>query len=344
MRFDLKPWDRNRPRRKAPVADCVVSRGGKTFGLRAQNGMLFFREEGDAGKTWAIAAPLPPKIEGEIGAYEAFWGKEYGRGNVARCVVALASARQVPVFLRGDGTGWARESWNRDDIPFSHRVSMHFWMEGDDEAVIAELNGVSDQIESALEKLDFPPDTTDDEEIEWACGSPEELEQLVGWICALEGALWADPKAYSVEVMVSAENAFARAHIAEVEIASFGGAVHGTSFIPNRESDVLEFNFYDTLGDAPIPLSNRFFDLMDLALDANTPLGLFWQYTDEGAGRCADAPEAPTFAIQVKAPTREEVESARASLRRSLGTLVPLNELERMLSDDAPRTLPRSEW
>jgi len=350
MRFDLQPWDRNRPRRNPPVADAVVSRGDKTFGVRAQNGILFFRQAGDDGKTWAIGSPLPPEVEGKVAAYEVFWRENYEGGNVARVVVPLVylqiwNERQIPLFLKADRTGFARESWNRDDIPFSHDVSMHFYLEGSDEVLIGEVGSIHSQLADELEQRDFPPDTPDSEEVEWACGSEEELQQLVGWICALETALWEDAEVRAVEVVVDTENAFARAHVSRINFfPNEGRGERKACFGVQEQNDQMQVLFDPIENDTPFRPSGRFFDLMDLALDANTPIGLFWQYTDQGAGRCADAPYAPSLSFEIVRPSEEQGASANDALRRALGGFVPTDELERILRDDAPRQLPRHEW
>lgn len=350
MRFDLKPWDRNRPRRNPPLADAVVSRGGKTFELRAQNGILFFRDASDEGKTWASGSPLPSEIEGEVAAYEAFWEENYARGNVARVVVPVVylqslNERQIPLFLKADGTGFARESWNRDDVQFSHSVPMHFYLEGSDEVLVGEVKGLHEQIANELEARDFPSETPDSEEVEWACGSSQELEQLVGWICALETALWDDAEVRAVKVVIDAENAFARAHVSSIDFLPNEGRGDRTScFGVQEQDDQMQVLFDSIENDAPFRPSGRFFDLMDLALDANTPLGLFWEYTDQSAGRCADAPRAPSVYLEIARPDAKQIEEAREALRRWLQSAVPRAEVEDIVGDDAPRALPKHDW
>jgi len=364
MRFDLQPWDRNRPRRNPPLADAVVSHGGKTFGLRAQNGILFFRQASDGGKTWAIGSPLPGEIEGNVAAYEAFWAGEYVKGNVARVVVPvvmlhLFNKRQIPLFLKGDGTGFARESWNRDDIPFSHDVSRHSWLEGSDEVLLREVKSVEDFLENELAQLEFPSETAGDDEdegIEWACGSMDELRRVVGWIGALEPVFW-EGDARAVKIDILAENAFARAYVWRID------------FVPDRDiagelrlevapnSDQLEWvaqhiyipqddgsSLVEPQTEPPFLPSGRFFRLLDVAIDANTPLGLFWAYTDQGAGRCADAPHAPCISFEIARPDAEGIERAREALRRWLQSAVPRAEVEEILGDDAPRELPKHDW
>lgn len=365
MRFDLKPWDRNRPRRNPPLAHCVVAHGGKTFGLRACNGILFFRDQNDAAKTWAIASPLPPEIESDPAHFEAFWRREFERGHVARYLAPLVllhifNKRQIPLFLRSDGTGWARESWNRDDVEFRHRVSLHEWLEGADDTLLGELGEVEDQLEEQLSGLDRPREETneDPEQIEWACGSQNELEQVMGWACALETKLWERAAILRVQVEFAAENSFARAHLSRLRFLDGRNRVEDSSgyetasatdaltFVPEHVYEDSSEGWQTMTGQTKTPFlpSGRFFRLLDLSLDQNTPLGLGWQYTDQGAGRCADAPHAPTFYFDIKRPPGDGASRAAQALRGWLDGAVPASEIEPILSDEAPRDLPAHEW
>lgn len=366
MQFPLSPWDRNRPHQNPPLADCVVSHGGKTFGLRAQNGILFFREQSDPAKTWAIASPLPPEIESDKTKFESFWRREFERGNVARYVVPLVmlhvfNKRQIPLFLRGDGTGWARESWNRDDVEFKDCVSLHAWLEGADETLLEELIDVENQLEDEFSALSRPcEERNEDEEerLEWACGSQDELEQVVGWACALETRLWERDQVLRVQVGFAAENAFARAHLSRLrfvngrnqEESSTGfetaGVADEMTFVPEHVYEASSEGWQTMTGQTKTPFlpSRRFFRLLDVALDQNTPVGLMWQYTDQGAGRCADAPVAPTFSLDIKRPKSDGPSQAAQALRKWLRGAVPATEVESILSDDAPRDLPAHEW
>ena len=359
MQFSLFPWDRNRPRRHLPLADCVVSLNHKTFGLRAQNGMLFFRDQNDPAKTWAIATPLPVEIEDQT-QFEAHFQEHYERGNVARFVAAtvmlhIFNERTIPLFLRGDGTGFARESWNRDDIEFSHRVSMHDFLEANDELLLASVAEVGRFLENELSQMPFPPDS--DAECEWACGSLEELRPAIEWACALEPCLWRIDKVSGVSVDIAAENAFSRAHVRYIALVPdmSGNGDLGITVAP--DTDRLEWIggfIYSSLEDGSqlarekttpsfVP-SNRFFRVLDIALDQNTPMGLFWQYTDQGAGRCADAPHPPTISLKFARPSNAQTEAARDKLRSWLQNAVPRAEVEEILADDAPRELPKHEW
>lgn len=366
MRFDLKPWDRNRPRVHPPLAERVIEHGGKTFGLRACNGILFFRDQSEPDKTWAIASPLAPEIEGDKPQFEAFWRREYERGQIARVVVPLVklhifNARQIPLFLRGDGTGWARESWNRDDIAFSHRLSLHEWLEASDEVLLSQLREVENSLEEKLSQMSFPPETQDEDagdQIEWACGSHDELEQVIEWACALESRLWEREEVLRVQVEIAAENAFARAHLSCIRFLNGRNKEEdSTDFETASATDELTFveqHVYEESPEGwqtmtnqtkpPFLPSRRFFRLLDLALDQNTPLGLMWQYTDQGAGRCADAPRAPTFSFDIpRLKTKNQAQTGQ-TVRKWLREVVPASEIEDILSDDAPRELPAHQW
>jgi hypothetical protein len=342
MRFDLKPWDRTRPRLRPPLADCVVEHGGKTFGLRAQNGLLFFRDQSDQRATWAIASPLPNEIEHDPTHFEAFWRREFERGQVARYLVHFHSylERAVPLFLLGDGTGWCREGWNRDDIAFSHATSMHDFLEGSDEVLKGNLFDVEAQLEEKLAQMPFPDGTPmgDDGRVEWLCGSLEELERVAGWICTLETALW-KPGAASVELDIATENQFARAHVDGVSLHTPTEHLW-LSFYCDELTDALSLS-----GDGEkLPLSRRFWTLFDLALDLNTPSGIHWEYHDYGQNRTADEPHAHLISLEFARPAIEERAQARVQLRRWLAPLVPASELEALLEDDAPLPLPEHKW
>lgn len=347
MQFSLFPWDRNRPRRNPPLADCVVSVGDKTFGLRAQNGILFFRDQSELSKTWAIATPLSGEIENDISKFESFFRREYERGAVARYVVHLSSPldRTVPLFFRANGSGFCRESWNRDDLPFSHSVSMHVWMEGDDALLTRDLDDVEAQLWAQLDGWSGPllMDGNADE-FEWMCGSKEELQRVGSWICVLEPALW-KPATDSVEITVEAENSFSRAHISSIEARAHDGVLsHGVYLHVNAESDSDELRTWGSQHE--VALSNRFWRLFDLALDQNTPAGLYWEYRDYGQNRAANEPLSPDFQLSYELPADARVSRihARTELREWLRELVPASEIEDIMNDDAPRNLSVKKW
>ncbi|BCM90546.1 hypothetical protein IAD21_02400 [Abditibacteriota bacterium] len=340
MQFLLPPWDRNRPRLHPPQVESVMEVNGKSFGLRAQNGILFFREALNPSKTWAIGTPLTPELEGDKVGREAFFRREFERGNVARYVVHLDSyvERTLPLFLRGDGTGWCREAWNRDDLTFSHSVSMHVWLEGDDKTVIEDMRDVERQLDQQLEQLPYPDDLKNPE-VEWLCGSQEGLYQLAHSICALENAFW-KANTSDVTLNISAENSFARAYIREVEL-------HGATENFNASHmwmDVDENDQSRLWSGESMPLSRRFWSLFDIALDQNTPIGLHWEYRDYGQYRTADEPYAPSVELRMPRPTSIEQLEALGKLRQWLAPILPEAEVERLLNDDAIVLLPKTRY
>ncbi|RYX82568.1 hypothetical protein EON83_18525 [bacterium] len=351
MQFLLPPWDRNRIRIQIPQADSLVALGGKTFALRAQNGLLFFRDITDPAKTWAISTSLTPELEADSEAREQFFVRESGKGNVARYVVYLDSylERTVPLFFHGDGTGWCRESWNRDDIPFTHAVSMHVLMEGADATITENLRDVQSQLEQRLSSLDWPEDVNwydDESKIEWMCGSREGLQQVLGWICAMESSFWNARGTQSVGLQVASETPFSRAHICEIAVGPDNNRDE-LSLEADSQSDEISIDYgfsaqpgFDT---HPLP-SRRFWTLCDLALDENTPLGTYWEYRDYGMGRSADAPNPMWFSFKFEVPSAHEVEAAMTHLKAWLRGKVPISEIETLLHDETPCEFPKKEW
>ncbi len=345
MEFLLAPWDRNRPRVHPPLADSVVAIKGKNYGLRAQNGILFFRDAANREKTWAIAAPLTAELEGDVAGREAFFRREFERGNVARYLVHLDSylERTVPLFFRGDGTGWCREAWNRDDIPFSHSVSMHVLMEGSDKAITDDMGDVQSQLEGQLANMDWPADVkwSDGEEgVEWLCGSREGLEEVLGWVCDVEGSFWEGRNIEDVQLTVASETPFSRAYISQVEVGR-AAKRDELSLEADMQSDEVSVSY--GFEAHPMP-SRRFWTLCDLALDENTPIGTYWEYHDYGMGRCADGPNPIWIYLTLGAPTEEQIEVARAQLRAWLQSKVPGSEIEAILGDETRSEFPKTEW
>ncbi len=330
-----------------PLADCIVSLGGKTFGVRAQNGILFFRDQDEPTKTWAIATPLPSAIENDQPKFEAFFRREFESGNVARYLAHFDSSlgRTLPLFFRANGSGFCRESWNRDDLPFSHSVSMHVWMEGSDALLTRDLNDVEAQLWTQLDSwsgpllMDGNADT-----FEWMCGSQEELWRLGNWICALEPALW-KPATNAVEISTETENSFSRAHVSGVEAPARDGILsHGVYLHVDAEPDCDELRSWGSQYE--VALTGRFWRLFDLALDQNTPVGLYLEPRDYGNNRSANEPLSPDFNLNYQPPADARLAriEARTELRRWLGEMVPASEIEDIMNDDAPRNLPVKEW
>jgi len=213
------------------------------------------------------------------------------------------------------------------------------------EVLIEELGDVKEQVKTALSVLPFPWDnsagfSSGTGEIEWACGSLGELTEVVGWTFALERELWAGDNISAVEVSIGAESEFGRAGLRSLKIACCDGKMRFVHFETDAFSDEVK-----VWKDELFVLSGRFWRLLDLALDCNTPMGVSsWAYTDEGAGRCADEPWPHGVSFSCARPTPQAGAIASAKVREWLRPLVPAREREEILNDDVPRELPKHGW
>jgi hypothetical protein len=180
--------------------------------------------------------------------------------------------RPFPLFFRADGSGWCREAWNRDDLPFQHRVSAHEWMEAP-ASFLARYGPqiYDDHLNSQLEDLYFDVPAPD---LSWLCGSPEELAQLTKWICALETHLWQNAHSSEIDVYYQAESEFFRAGVQAIH----GERYFSNSFHFNELTGERQISYH---GNADLRVTRRFLTLTDLAVDYNTPTGFYWEYHDQ---------------------------------------------------------------
>ncbi len=295
--FLVRPWDRPRLRLHPPVADFSAVHSGKTYFGREVHGLTFFVEEGKSDE-WMLA--FNPDYEGD------FEG-EMARGRVARYVLLPFQAetwrrpREFPLFLRPDGTGWLRESWNREDIEFSHDLSLHEWLEAPASTIFpfaAEL--FKREIAPQLEYLGWPKGR--DLQLEFRNGTRGELTEIVRHILALE------PNVRGANGIIRAtfacESPFFRVGVFTVEaqhkeVELWFDENTGERFILPWKRDGLR-------------LSKRFWKLCDLAVDQITPLGYYFDSNDKGAGRLSESPQERKISLQSisdKLPSSDEARS-----------------------------------
>ncbi len=338
MDFPIFPWDRKRPRRHLPQAQSQLDWHGKTYDLRALNGLLFLRARENAGgaaKTLTVATPLTSAQEGDVAAYPTIAADALGRGDIARFIVGYdpSLSRTLTLFLRADGSGFCRESWNRDDLPFRYELSMHDWMEGADENIAKQLLKIFyPQLHPQLSAMDDHVHR----DLEWICGSLEELQPLAQWIGWLEKSVWSQ-NCRQLELDLQSENEFGRAGVRGWELHGVNGGYWSADF--DAVTDQMEV--WRASESNP---SQRFLTLFDLALDENTPTSLGWEYHDQGTGRCSNSPESETLTLHIEPPTDAQIEAARENLRAWLTGKMPANAIEALLNDDATAQLPRNKY
>lgn len=296
--FLIRPWDRPRPRLHPPLPNSVHEFGGKTYETRERHGLTFVRESGRSDE-WLLAFDA---------SYRGDFEGEMRRGRMARFVLLPFQAetwrREFPLFFRPDGTGWLRESWNREDIEFEHGLSLHGWLESPASAVFpfaAEL--FKREIAPKLEELNWPKGR--DLAIEFAGGTKAQLQTIVGYALALEEAVRGSRKL--IRATFQTESPFFRAGV----------------FIVKAERGEVETWFDERDGERvrlpwerpALGLSNRFWQLCDFAVNQITPLGYYFDFNDKGAGRLSESPQPHQFSLQFIADKLPSSDEARVWLQ-----------------------------
>lgn len=334
--FWLSPWDKKRPRHDPPRADLVVEHAGKTWLLRVCNGLLFARDAARNEENWTFVADdsIPDSFVDEADLIEKLWKDFVDAARIARYALYEHDTfyeRPFPLFFRADGSGWCREAWNRDDLPFQHSVSAHEWMEAP--APVLATYGpqiYDDHLNEQLENLQFDVPARD---LDWLCGSADELSQVTKWICALESGLWEAANRQEIEVYYQAESEFFRAGVETVRCARrFSASFHFDEHTGQRQ--------FARYGKSDLRLTRRFLTLSDLAVDYNTPTGYYWEYHDQGAGRTANSPYSHDFELKIEAPSAHEQIEAPIRLREWLRGKVPESQIESLLSDEFLADVP----
>ncbi len=302
--FLIRPWDRPRPRLHPPLADFSIQHNSKTFFGRHQHGLTFLRESGK-NDDWLLA--FNPDNSGDF-------ADELRRGRIARYVLLPFQAetwrREFPLFLRPDGSGWLRESWNREDVKFQHNLSMHDWLESPASEIFPFASELfKREIAPQLEAMNWPKGR--DVAFDSASVERAQLQEIVRHALALEGAVENSGKI--VRATFQTESPFYRAGCFTVQAER--GEIE-TWFDESNGERVREPWKRPTLR-----LSNRFWDLCDLAVDVITPLGHYFDYTDKGAGRLSESPIAREFSLQFIAKRLPSQKEARSWLSDWLGSI-----------------------
>jgi hypothetical protein len=303
--FLLRPWDAPRPRLNPPRADFPIEHQNQTFHARAQNGLLFF-VDAMRGEEWVFVAgsPLPLSFVDE----REWLQEQLEAENIARYVLfpyrGEGFTREFPMFLKPDGSGWCRESWNLDDISFTHELSIHEWLEAPQRALFdAAREAFEREVAPALETMSWPPDRN--RPLEFVGGTRAELGEIVRCIVALEPSIQTNA-AQIVRVTCGAESPFARAGVYAVRAES--GSIQ-VAFNERGERLISSWR-------APtLQLSQRFWTLCDWAIDCITPRGVYWDYHDRGRGRLSESPVARDFSMQFIAEKLPNVNDARGFLQ-----------------------------
>jgi hypothetical protein len=305
--FLIRPWDRPRPRLHPPLPDSVREFGGKTYELRERHGLTFVRERG-RGDEWLLAFDS---------TYNGDFEDEMKRGRMARAVLLPFQSetwrREFPLFFRPDGTGWLRESWNREDIEFAHDLSLHEWLEAPASSIYpfaCELFRL--EIAPQLENLNWPKGR--DLALEFAGGTKRELETVVRQALALEEEVRGSGKL--IRATFQSESPFFRAGVfavqaerGEVDLWFDEGASPSPQSFPASGRGGSGERVRLPWKRPGLRLSNRFWSLCDFAVDTITPLGHYFDSNDEGAGRLSESPQPRGFSLQFiadKLPSPDE--------------------------------------
>ncbi len=289
--FPILPWDRPRPRLHPPLADFSLQHNSKTFFARQRHGLTFLREDGK-NDDWLFAFN-PDATD---------FAEELRRGRLARYVLLPFETenwhREFPLFLRPDGSGWLRESWNRENIGFDHSLSVHDWLEAPASLIFPFASELfTREIAPKLEMMNWPKGR--DLALEFASGSRGELEDIVRHALALENAVRGSGKI--IRATFQSESPFYRAGV----------------FVVQAQRGEVDLWFDESSGERlhlpwkrpTLRLTKRFWQLCDLAVDCFTPMGHYFDTHHGGAGRLSESPQPRVFSLQFiadKLPTKEE--------------------------------------
>ncbi len=302
--FLIRPWDRPRPRLHPPLPDAVHPFGGKTYELRAKHGLSFVRETG-RNDEWLLTFDA---------SFKGDFAGEMKHGRPARFVLLPFEAptwrREFPLFFRPDGTGWLRESWNREDIEFAHDLSLHEWLEAPASSISPFASELfKREIAPQLEALNWPKGR--DLTLDFQNGTRAGLQEIVRHALALEEAVRGSGKI--IRATFGSESPFFRAGV----------------FAVQAERGEVDLWFDESSGQRvrlpwkrpTLRLSNRFWQLCDFAVDCITPVGHYFDTNDKGAGRLSESPQPRVFSLQFIADKLPSSDEARLWLGEWLGSI-----------------------
>ena len=291
-------------------------RGAKTYLARQSNGLLFLRDinRDDADFTLAVGAPVPadPTTERTIEERQEWARAQIERGNVARYVLLPFRGehffREFPLFFQPDGTGWCRESWNRDDFAFAHDLSLHDWLE----APAPRLWGSATEIFKAevapqLENARLPADRNHG--MSFGDGARADLRAVLRAAFALESIA----KEGIIRATCQTETPFNRAGFWAAR--GEGGEVE--TWFDHQTGERVRLPWKPD----SLRLSRRFWQLCDWAVDVVTPTGIYWDYHDRGRGRLSESPHARDFSLQFVADKLPSSSEARDWLENWLAQI-----------------------
>jgi len=353
--FLIRPWDRPRPRLHPPLPDSVEEWRGKIYELRARHGLTFVRERGK-NDDWLLAFDA---------SYDGDFGAAMNRGRMARYVLLPYAAetwrREFPLFSRPDGTGWLRESWNREDIEFSHDLSLHEWLEAPAPSIWAFASGLFErELAPQLEALNWPKGR--DVPLEFEGGTRAGLQEIVSHALALESAV--EDSGKIIRATFQLESPFFRAGCFTVQAQRgeielwFDERPASQSLLSNengrerpppqpsaasgRGSEFSEREEFGARFHLPwkhptLRLSNRFWTLCDFAVDTITPLGHYFDSNDKGAGRLSESPQPRVFSLQFLADKLPAPDESRHWLEAWLGRI---GGYTKVLDDDEIADFP----
>lgn len=312
-----------RPRHSPPRADLVVSINAKSYFLRLENGILHFREAARDQSEWTFAISQIPDENADL---QAFFRENIALGNVARYVLlpfrGEVLRREFPLFLSADGTGFCRESWNCDDLPFSHDLSLHQWLESPASALFAACEEIfKREIAPQMENLSFPAHRN--VSLGFENGSRADLSQVLSRVLALETQLESEG---IVRATCQSESFASRAGFYEVS--------QGFSRVETRFDEQNGERFRLSWKNPTLKISRRFWVLSDWAVDVFTPRGVLWDYLDKGAGRLRENPHAREFSLQFIVSKLPVPDESRDFLRKWASQFWPLQTVEAVLNDD----------
>ncbi len=354
--FPLFPMDEGRE--NAPVARAhAVSNDGQWL-LRAFNGWTWAREVGKPRpeRTWVMPIELPRDLDvakvpntgssveqGVPDAKElALWfdmaREECSMWRAVWFYEGRLSNRSYTLFFGPSGEGILREAWNRDDISFTWAAQSQASAKRVLEGLFADFRSLAKEVffEQLWQKLndwhwsegiDRSRPTYLNMEPEFIGGSESELRRLLRLFAFTDEVLGASRE--PIEFYVVPESAYVRARLQGVN-ATDVSVWHRHNWNANMTDEPqLKWG----LGRTPWPGLARMETLVELALDENTPCGMWWEYSDDFAGRVSHTPDASMLEYKFDPSTMHERTEANLELRDWLASRVPEDELRRLLGE-----------
>jgi hypothetical protein len=315
-----------------PQADATVVYEGKSYCLRAQHGLLFFRDARRNREDFTLAAGSPLPEDADL---ETFFVTALEDGNIARYVLLNYRdhhRRDMPLFFKPDGTGFCRESWNRDDVHFEHDLSLHDWMEGAASTLQGTVREIFDHaVAPQLERLPWPADRN--WPLSFSGGTREQLSEIIGAAAALEPPLREGGRI--LRISCQAESPFSRAGVYTVEAEA--GQVR--TFFDEDTGERVRHEYWPP----ELAVTNRFWTLCDWAVDVITPGGIYWDILDRGRGRLSESPHARDFSLQFIVSKLPEVAAAQATVRNWALSRWSIDTVESVLRDEKVADFPIRE-